>query len=234
MRRYIPGDICPHNISREIYVFFKVATHTCSQGYCKTSERRRVVVDGEERVEKTPRESALATPGHCLASWLVTLDWMCAWPPGKKHLSLLRCLADVYLQGYMSALYPSSVFSSIRYYDDKSYMCNVRKVDDKLPLSFSRLAKPSWISRQPLIGPRQQCTPTSVLIGWAQNPTRYPSADITVGGCFGSGCYIGIVWYLLLLCDPKPDPLNGRYPPNIRSGFWDWKGKRRTWLKLNG
>ena len=29
-----------------------------------------------------------------------------------RHRSFVRCCADIYLQGYMSALYPSSVFSS--------------------------------------------------------------------------------------------------------------------------
>ena len=29
-----------------------------------------------------------------------------------RHISFVRCCADIYLQGYMSALYPSSVFSS--------------------------------------------------------------------------------------------------------------------------
>ena len=29
-----------------------------------------------------------------------------------RHISFVRCCADIYLQGYMSALYPSSVFTS--------------------------------------------------------------------------------------------------------------------------
>ena len=40
----------------------KVATHTCSESYCKKPERRRVVVDGAERVEETPRECRFGYP----------------------------------------------------------------------------------------------------------------------------------------------------------------------------
>ena len=49
---------------------------------------------------------------------------------------------------------------------------------------------------------------------WAK--TRYP--DIRVG-LFGFEVVIGVICYLLLLCDQKLDPLNGGYPPDSRSGF---------------
>ena len=57
--QHLTRDIC---LARNIYVFFKVATHTCSQSYCKKPERRRVVVDGEEQMEETPRECRFGYP----------------------------------------------------------------------------------------------------------------------------------------------------------------------------
>ena len=59
--RYMSAQ-CPNNISRGIYAFFEVATHTCSHRNCKKLERRRVVVDGKERVEETPRECRFGYP----------------------------------------------------------------------------------------------------------------------------------------------------------------------------
>ena len=80
VRTYIPRDICPHNISRRIYVFFKVATHTCSQSYWSRSQ---------------------AMAGGSQSG---------GFPP-LAPLLLVRCCADIYLQGYMSALW--STFSIV-------------------------------------------------------------------------------------------------------------------------
>ena len=37
-----------------------------------------------------------------------------------RHISFVRCCADIYLQGYMSALYPSSVFTSAVHNQNKN------------------------------------------------------------------------------------------------------------------
>ena len=38
------------------------------------------------------------------------------------HISFVKCCADIYLQGYMSALYPSSVFTSVGAVAKKVYL----------------------------------------------------------------------------------------------------------------
>ena len=69
-------------LTRDICLF----KHTCSQSYCKIPEGRRVVVDGEEQVEETPR---FGDPGPLLDFMTSNSDCRCAWPPWKRHISFV-------------------------------------------------------------------------------------------------------------------------------------------------
>ena len=85
---------CPHNISRGIYAFFEVATHTCSHRNCKKPERRRVVVDGKERVEENPRECRFGYPRSLLGFMTGNSDCICV-RGHLENISLARCLAEI-------------------------------------------------------------------------------------------------------------------------------------------
>ena len=90
---YISRDICPHNVrttSHEGYIcLFKVATHTCSQSYCKKPERRKEGLwsTGRSGWRKPQGNVALATPGHCLASRPVAWLHVCVATFKKTDIS---------------------------------------------------------------------------------------------------------------------------------------------------
>ena len=79
--QHLARDIC----------FFQGGQTTCSQSYCKKPERRRVVVDGEERVEEPPR---FGYPWPLLGFMTSNFDCMSAWQPWKRHISLARHISS--------------------------------------------------------------------------------------------------------------------------------------------
>ena len=102
MRTYIPGDICmfalcPHNISRGIYIclFQGGRTHMESVTARNRSEEG-LWSTGRSGWRKPQGNAALATPGHCLAYWPVTLT-ACVRGTLEKYIPRDIVRGDIYL-----------------------------------------------------------------------------------------------------------------------------------------